>query len=135
MDRSSPRERSELYKKIQIKISPLLPKPDWHSLKASLNARAKIGALVELLKGKLSRVVMELVMGREHGLFPKPKEIKNQDAMQLRGRRLHVQRGGVGNRLDASPELPFLSSVAWFIWSSSKRRFPPPRLERKAARA
>jgi uncharacterized Zn finger protein len=66
---------SELYKKIQIEISPLLPKPHWHSLKAQ--CAGKISTLVELLKDKLSQVVMELVTGREeHGLFPKPKEIQ-----------------------------------------------------------
>jgi len=32
-----------------------------------------MGTLVELLQGKLSKAMMELVTGREYGLFPKPK--------------------------------------------------------------
>ena len=63
---------SELYE-IQIDIAAL-PKPDWQALKKQ--CAGKIGTLVELLQGKLSKAVMELVTDREHGLFPKPKEIK-----------------------------------------------------------
>lgn len=98
---------SELYK-IQIDISPL-PKPDWNSLKAQ--CAGKIGTLVELLKGKLSKAVMELVTGREHGLFPKPKEIKMRcdcpDGAYM-CKHLAAVLYGVGNRLDSSPELLFV---------------------------
>ena len=98
---------SELYK-IQIEIAAL-PKPDWHAVKHQ--SAGEIGTLVELLKGKLSKAVMELVTGREHGLFPKPKEIKMRcscpDGAYM-CKHLAAVLYGVGNRLDSSPELLFV---------------------------
>jgi uncharacterized Zn finger protein len=98
---------SELYK-IQIEITAL-PKPDWHALKRQ--SAGEIGTLVELLRGKLSKAVMELVTGREHGLFPKPKEIKMRcscpDGAYM-CKHLAATMYGVGNRLDSSPELLFV---------------------------
>jgi uncharacterized Zn finger protein len=98
---------SELYT-IQIEIATL-QKPDWHALKQQ--STGKIGTLVELLKGKLSKAVMELVTGREHGLFPKPKEIKMRcscpDGAYM-CKHIAAAMYGVGNRLDSSPELLFV---------------------------
>ena len=98
---------SELYK-IRIEIAPL-PKPDWVALKKE--SAGSIGTLVELLKGKLSKALMALVTGREHGLFPKPKEIQMRcscpDGASM-CKHLAAVLYGVGNRLDSSPELLFV---------------------------
>src|SRR5438552_9102502 len=54
---------------------------------------------------------MELVTGREHGLFPKPKEIKMRcscpDGASM-CKHIAATMYGVGNRLDSSPELLFV---------------------------
>src|SRR5436305_11066981 len=63
---------SELYE-IQIDIAAQ-PKQNWLALKK--HCAGKIGTLVELLQGKLSKAVMEMVTDRDRGLFPKPKEIR-----------------------------------------------------------
>jgi uncharacterized Zn finger protein len=98
---------SELYT-IQIEIAAL-PKPDWLALKKQ--SAGKIGTLVELLKGKLSNAMMELVTGREHGLFPKPREIKMRcscpDGASM-CKHIAATMYGVGHRLDSSPELLFI---------------------------
>jgi uncharacterized Zn finger protein len=98
---------SELYN-VQIDITAL-PKPDWQALKAQ--SAGKIGTLVELLQGKLSKAVMELVTDRQKGLFPKPKEIKLRCSCPDGARMCkHVAAVlyGVGSRLDSSPELLFV---------------------------
>ena len=98
---------SELYE-IQIDIAAL-PKQDWHALKE--RSAGKIGSLVELLQGKLSKAVMELVTARDQGLFPKPKEIKMRcSCPDYAGMCKHLAAVmyGVGNRLDSSPELLFV---------------------------
>ena len=70
----------------------------------------KIGSLVELLQGKLSSAVMEAVTDRAEGLFPKPKEIKLRcSCPDYAGlcKHLAAVMYGIGNRLDASPEILF----------------------------
>ena len=98
---------SEVYS-IQIDIAAL-SQPEWRSLKAQ--SAGKIGTLVELLQGKLSKSVMELVADRKDGLFPKPKEIKMRcscpDGAYM-CKHLAAVLYGVGNRLDSSPELLFV---------------------------
>ena len=98
---------SELYT-IQIEIAEL-PKPDWRALKE--RSAGKVGTLVELLQGKLSQAVMELVTDRRQGLFPKPKEIKMRCSCPDSAgmcKHLAAVMYGVGNRLDSAPELLFL---------------------------
>ncbi len=98
---------SELYE-VQIDIAAL-PKPAWEVLKQECGG--KVGTLVELLQGKLSKAVMELVTDRDRGLFPKPKEIKMRcSCPDYAGMCKHVAAVmyGVGNRLDRSPEMLFL---------------------------
>ena len=98
---------SELYD-VQIDIAAL-PKPAWQALKEQ--CAGKIGSLVELLQGKLSNAVMELVTDRDEGLFPKPKEIKMRcSCPDYAGMCKHLAAVmyGVGNRLDSSPELLFV---------------------------
>jgi uncharacterized Zn finger protein len=98
---------SEIYE-IQIDMAAL-PKENWRTLKAQ--SAGKIGTLVELLQGKLSKAVMELVTDRQQGLFPKPKEIKMRcSCPDSAGMCKHLAAVlyGVGNRLDSSPELLFV---------------------------
>lgn len=98
---------SELYE-IDIDIHSL-PKKNWQELKEQ--CAGKIGTLVELLQGKVSKAVMELVTHRDQGLFPKPKEIEMRcSCPDYAGMCKHLAAVmyGVGNRLDSSPELLFL---------------------------
>jgi uncharacterized Zn finger protein len=98
---------SELYE-IQIDIGAH-PKQNWSALKEQ--CAGKIGTLIELLQGKLSKAVMERVSDRDEGLFPKPTEIKMQcSCPDYAGMCKHIAAVlyGVGNRLDSSPELLFL---------------------------
>lgn len=97
---------SELYE-VEIDITAL-PGQQWSVLKKQ--CAGKIGSLVELLQGKLSKAVMETVTNREKGLFPKPKEIKMRcSCPDYAGMCKHVAATmyGVGNRLDSAPELLF----------------------------
>ena len=98
---------SELYE-VRIDIAAL-PKPAWQALKTQ--SAGKIGTLVELLQGRLSKAVMQLVTDRDRGLFPKPKEITMRcSCPDYAGMCKHVAAVmyGVGNRLDSSPELLFV---------------------------
>ncbi len=97
---------SSLYE-IQIDIAAI-PKASWLALKKQ--CAGQIGTLVELLQGKLSQAVMELVTDRDRGLFPKPKEITMRCSCPDGAgmcKHLAAVMYGVGNRLDASPELLF----------------------------
>ena len=98
---------SSLYE-IKIEIAAL-PKHNWLTLKKQ--SAGQISTLVELLQGKLSKAVMELVTDRNRGLFPKPAEITMRcSCPDYAGMCKHVAAVmyGVGNRLDSSPELLFL---------------------------
>lgn len=98
---------SSLYK-IKIDITAL-PTDAWQTLKRK--CAGQIGSLVELLQGKLSKGVMELVVDRQGGLFPKPKEIKMDcSCPDWAGMCKHLAAVmyGIGHRLDSSPELLFL---------------------------
>ncbi len=98
---------SELYE-IQIDIAAH-PKPKWLALKKQ--CAGKIGTLVELLQGKLSKAVMELVTDRSRGLFPNPQQIEMRcSCPDYAGMCKHIAAAmyGVGNRLDSSPELLFV---------------------------
>jgi uncharacterized Zn finger protein len=97
---------SELYT-VTVKIETL-ESACWKSLKAK--CAGQIGSLVELLQGKLSKSVMELVTERETGLFPKPKEISIKcSCPDWAGLCKHSAAVlyGVGARLDRKPELFF----------------------------
>lgn len=98
---------SSLYT-IQIKIKPLQPCL-WKSIQAE--CAGKIDSLIELLQGKLSSSVMEIVTRRERGLFPTPGEIQLDcscpDWAEL-CKHCAASLYGVGARLDQRPELLFL---------------------------
>src|SRR5205823_654574 len=69
------------------------------------------GSLIELLQGKLSKGVMDVVTATGGGLFPKPSEIKlDCSCPDWAGMCKHVAAVlyGVGARLDHQPELLFL---------------------------
>src|SRR4051812_3868737 len=62
---------SELYK-VSVTIAPL-PDAQWRSIKS--RCAGQIGSVVELLQGKLSKHVIQIITAHEGGLFPRPKEI------------------------------------------------------------
>jgi uncharacterized Zn finger protein len=98
---------SELYS-VEITILSL-PDPHWKCVKSE--CAGQIGSLVELLQGRLSKSVMDVVTRRGGGLFPKPAEIKMKcSCPDWAGMCKHVAAVmyGVGARLDDKPELLFL---------------------------
>lgn len=98
---------SELYK-ISINIQSLDDKK-WDGLKK--NCSGKVGSLLELLQGKISHQVMEIVADQVNGLFPKEHEMKfSCSCPDWAGMCKHVAAVlyGIGSRLDHQPELLFL---------------------------
>jgi uncharacterized Zn finger protein len=97
---------SELYTvKVSIKT---LPSKQWTSLKQRCSGQ--VGSLLELLQGKLSDHVMEVVTDRKEGLFPQPGEMSFHCSCPDSARMCkHVAAVfyGVGARLDEKPELLF----------------------------
>ena len=97
---------SRLYR-IQIEIHPL-PAAKWKAVQSK--CRGQIGSLIELLQGRLSHKVMEIVTHHGGGLFPSPKEIRMLcSCPDWADMCKHVAAVlyGVGNRLDHEPELLF----------------------------
>ncbi len=97
---------SELYTvKVSIKT---LPGKKWTAIKGRCSGQ--IGSLLELLQGKLSDHVMEVVTDRKEGLFPLPGEMSFQCSCPDSARMCkHVAAVlyGIGARLDTKPELLF----------------------------
>ena len=96
---------SELYR-ISVEIAPL-PKPRWQAVVRE--CAGKIGSLVELLQGKLSRAVMEMLIRREDRPVPVGQ-----------GDRLRVLLPGLGGDVQARRRRPL------------RRRRPPRRRARAA---
>lgn len=97
---------SELYD-ISIAIEPL-PAAKWAQVREQCTGH--IGSMLELLQGKFSRQVMEIVTHRDHGLFPSPGEIEMRcSCPDWAGLCKHLAAVlyGVGARLDQQPELLF----------------------------
>jgi uncharacterized Zn finger protein/DNA-binding transcriptional regulator YiaG len=93
---------------VSITITPLM-KNKWDAIKRSCTGQ--IRSLIDLLRGKLDRGVMEVVSHRREGLFPLPGEMKfDCDCPDWAGMCKHVAAVlyGVGARLDYSPEMLFL---------------------------
>lgn len=86
-----------------------LAKEAWTRLKKE--GAGKVGSLIDLLQGKLSTPVMEIVTRKGTGLFPKPGEIHLEcscpDWADL-CKHVAAVLYGVGARLDESPELLFV---------------------------
>jgi uncharacterized Zn finger protein len=98
---------SALYE-VTVTISPLA-KTRWTKIVGA--CAGKIDSLVELLQGKLSRGVMEIVTHRESGLFPAPAQIELRcSCPDWATMCKHVAAAlyGVGARLDEKPELLFV---------------------------
>ena len=98
---------SEIYD-VSVSIAAL-PKAKWSSLKSRCGGQ--VGSLLELLQGRLSSHVMEIVTDKAGGLFPLPKEIKFEcSCPDWASMCKHVAAVlyGVGARLDERPELLFL---------------------------
>jgi uncharacterized Zn finger protein len=97
---------SELYR-VKINIKPV-GKAAWKSLKTECSGR--VGSLMDLLQGRLSAPVMEVITRRETGLFPKPSEISlDCSCPDWADMCKHVAATlyAVGARLDESPEMLF----------------------------
>ncbi len=98
---------SELYK-VTIEIKPLVRKT-WDALKTK--CQGQIGSVLELLQGRLSDHVMEVVSDRTHGLFPQPGEIELKCSCPdwaTMCKHVAAVLYGVGSRLDHRPELLFV---------------------------
>ena len=96
----------ELYN-VVIRIKRL-KRPTWKAIKGA--CAGHIGSVIELLQGRLSDRVMEVVIHRDNGLFPQPGEIKLAcDCPDWATMCKHAAAVlyGVGSRLDKSPELLF----------------------------
>lgn len=85
-----------------------VPQQQWQEIGADCSG--SIDSLVELLRGKLSKGVMERICKPGTGLFPSPKEIKfSCSCPDWASMCKHVAAVlyGVGARLDQQPELLF----------------------------
>lgn len=97
---------SSLYR-VAIDITQL-SKKNWGAIRA--DCAGGIDSLVELLRGKLSKAVMERLCRQDGGLFPKPSEIRfSCTCPDYASMCKHVAAAlyGVGARLDHKPELLF----------------------------
>ena len=97
---------SEFYE-AHVRVRPLAP-ARWKRVRRQCSGQ--VGTIVELLSGKLSSSVMEVLCHREKGLFPGASEIRMScscpDGARL-CKHLAAVLYGVGARLDEAPELLF----------------------------
>jgi uncharacterized Zn finger protein len=97
---------SEIYS-VRITIEAL-PIAAWKSICADCAGR--VASLVELLRGRLSKAVMDRVCRQGDGLFPKPAGIRFSCSCPdsaLLCKHVAAALYGTGTRLDAEPELLF----------------------------
>ena len=97
---------TDLYR-VDIGITPLT-KPRWTEVKR--RCAGAIDSLVELLRGSLSKGVMEVVTRRGKGLFPSPQEITLSCSCPdwaVMCKHVAAALYGVGARLDQDPEKLF----------------------------
>jgi uncharacterized Zn finger protein len=97
---------SELYT-VSISIQPVADKL-WNALRNQ--CAGQINSIVELLQGKLSTGVMQIMTHRDKGLFPDPAQIRMKcSCPDYAGMCKHIAAVlyGVGARLDQQPELLF----------------------------
>ena len=97
---------SELYE-VALKVAPV-SKARWKSI--CHDCTGAIDSLVELLRGRFSKGVMERICRQNHGLFPSPVEIKlSCSCPDWADMCKHVAAVlyGIGARLDHQPELLF----------------------------
>lgn len=97
---------SSIYE-VNVTIKPV-KKEKWDRVVTSCSG--SIGSMVELLQGKFSKSVMEIIVEKDKGLFPSPEEIKVKcSCPDYASMCKHVAAVmyGVGARLDGQPELLF----------------------------
>ena len=97
---------SEVYE-LTITIDTV-PSKTWQAIRG--DCARSIASLIDLLRGRFDRGVMERLTQKEDGLFPKPKEIKMTcSCPDYAGMCKHIAAVmyGIGARLDVSPELLF----------------------------
>ncbi|MFO7936191.1 MAG: helix-turn-helix domain-containing protein [Kiritimatiellia bacterium] len=98
---------SSLYD-VKIKIAPLKKKA-WQAIKS--RCAGKIGSLIELLQGRISKDVMSVVTEPKTGLLPQTGEIKLECSCPdwaVMCKHVSAVLYGIGNRLDYEPELLFV---------------------------
>ncbi len=98
---------SSIYK-VHISIEKVLSKK-WNMIVQA--CLGKIDSLIELLQGKFSKAVMQIITHPEKGLFPHPKEIKLKcSCPDWADMCKHVAAVlyGIGVRLDENPEELFI---------------------------
>ncbi len=98
---------SSLYS-VTVSVKPVAKKL-WQSL--ARECAGKIDSVVELLEGKLSRGVMDLLARRGPGLFPEPRDISFEcSCPDWADMCKHVAATlyGIGARLDEDPEMLFV---------------------------
>lgn len=98
---------SDLYK-VAIEIKPL-SNDLWSTIKKKCGGQ--LSSILELLQGKISKSVMEIVSNQATGLFPQKKEISYTcncpDSASL-CKHIAAVFYGIGNRLDHEPDLLFV---------------------------
>ena len=97
---------TELYR-VEVKVKPL-PEARWRKLVQA--CAGQVASVVELLQGRLSAPVMEVLCRPGEGLFPAPKEISlSCTCPDFASLCKHVAASlyGVGVRLDTAPQLLF----------------------------
>ncbi len=97
---------SEIYE-VDIKIKPLTKKR-WTDIKGK--SAGQIDSLIELLRGSISKGVMEIVTRKGEGLFPSPREISltcSCPDWATMCKHVAATLYGAGARLDHKPELLF----------------------------
>ena len=97
---------TDLYE-VEMEIAPL-PGPRWKAVRR--HCGGQIGTLVELLSGRFSSAVMEVLSHREKGLFPAKGEMVLRCSCpdgEWVCKHVAAVVYGVGARLDQAPELLF----------------------------
>jgi len=92
---------------VKIAIRALEP-PRWKAIISQ--CAGQIDSLVELLQGKFSRGVMEIITSQERGLFPAPKHMSMECSCPdgaVMCKHVAAVLYGVGARLDERPDLLF----------------------------
>jgi uncharacterized Zn finger protein len=97
---------SNLYQ-VAIAIKPVVP-AHWGRIKTQ--CAGNVGSIIELLEGRLSERVMQVITHHGDGLFPKPSEIQMECSCPdwaTMCKHVAAVLYGVGARLDQQPELLF----------------------------
>jgi uncharacterized Zn finger protein len=97
---------SELYE-VLVNVAPLAS-PRWRNIVRA--CAGQIDSLVELLQGKLSHGVMQVVTDRDRGLFPAPKQIQMKCSCPdwaTMCKHVAAVLYGIGARIDEQPDLLF----------------------------